>query len=315
MVIVAAGLGIMNYFEHSDNNALASDDRGQEIYDIGGQKCYKKQNVETYLLMGVDSTGSVKEAAPDANNHCQSDVNTLLVIDRVANTYSTLSINRDAMVTTKILNQEGNPVGESVLQLALVHAMGDGKERSCEMTADSISALLYDQPIDGYVSLNIDSIGEINKLLGGVEVTVNTDLTSEDPALREGAKVRLTDKQAEIFVRHRKGVADGTNENRMSRQKVFIEAASDVFKEKCREDDQFALKAVKELDEYMVTDLTNSQFSKIAKAVLKNKEVKCPEITGKRTISDYSGWAEVNLDQKSIDKAVIELFYTPIDDK
>ena len=38
LVIVAAGLGIMNYFEHSDNNALASDDRGQEIYDIGGQK-------------------------------------------------------------------------------------------------------------------------------------------------------------------------------------------------------------------------------------------------------------------------------------
>lgn len=314
VVILAGALGIMNHFENNQR-VLASDDKNMEVYEIGGQKCYRKQNVETYLIMGVDSTGNVDEAAPDARNHCQSDVNTLLVIDRVENTYSTLSINRDAMVTTKMLDENGNPIGESVLQLALVHAMGDGEERSCEMTRDSISALLYDQPIDGYVSLNIDAIGKINNILGGVEVTVNTDLSAEDPALVKGANVRLNDEQAEIFVRHRKGVGDGTNENRMERQNEYIQSASAVFKDKCKADDKFAMKAVEELDQYMVTDLTNSQFSKIAKAVIRNDEVKCPEITGKRTISEYTGWAEVNLDQKSIDEAVIQLFYKPIDDK
>ena len=57
-------------------------------------------------------------------------------------------------------------------QIALAHANGDGMELSCENTVDAVSNMLYGIRIEGYISLNMDSIKILNHLAGGVPVTI-----------------------------------------------------------------------------------------------------------------------------------------------
>ena len=102
-----------------------------------------------------------------------------LVIDRVNKNFAILPLDRDAMVSLEIPDEDGNILGENTMQLALAYAYGDGKEQSCELAEDAVSGLLHDQRIDGYVSLSMDAIGTVNHLVGGVDVTVTDDFAGE----------------------------------------------------------------------------------------------------------------------------------------
>ena len=133
----------------------------------------------------------------------------LLVIDRVNKNFAILPLDRDAMVSLEIPDEDGNILGENTMQLALAYAYGDGKEQSCELAEDAVSGLLHDQRIDGYVSLSMDAIGAVNHLVGGVDVTVTDDFAGES-GLASGQTVHLSDAQAETFVRGRKSVGDGS---------------------------------------------------------------------------------------------------------
>ena len=50
-----------------------------------------------------------------------------------------------------------------------------GMELSCENTVDAVSNMLYGIRIEGYISLNMDSIKILNHLAGGVPVTIEDD--------------------------------------------------------------------------------------------------------------------------------------------
>ena len=190
-----------------------------KVYTIDGEECYKKQNIETYLFLGVDAAGDSRNTKQKKNQSVQCDSVILLVIDRVNKTFAILPLDRDAMVSLEIPDEDGNILGENTMQLALAYAYGDGKEQSCELAEDAVSGLLHDQRIDGYVSLSMDAIGAVNHLVGGVDVTVTDDFAGES-GLASGQTVHLSDAQAETFVRGRKSVGDGTNENRMNRQQI-----------------------------------------------------------------------------------------------
>ena len=60
--------------------------------------------------------------------------------------------------------------------------------------------------------------------------------------------------------------------------------------------------------------MTNSDFSRIAKAVSSNEKLKDIDIKYTRTINKSTGYAEVVYDQDSLDEAVIRLFYDPVEE-
>ena len=64
-------------------------------------------------------------------------------------------------------------------------------------------------------------------------------------------------------MRGRKSVGDGTNENRMNRQQTYIEALYPAVIDHAKQDNNFISNARKKLDKYMVTNMTDSDFSKI----------------------------------------------------
>ena len=194
------------------------------------------------------------------------------------------------------------------MQIALAHANGDGLEISCENTVDAVSNLFYGVQIDGYMALNMDAIATINHLAGGVTVTIEDDFSESDPSLQIGDTVTLTDEQAVHYVHDRMNVGDGTNECRMRRQDAYMAGLQEIFMQKASENDSFVMDAYSALGEYMVTDLSKKDCSKIAKAILKNESLGKFTIDGTTSL-DYLGFDEFYPDQDSLADVVLQLFY------
>lgn len=309
-LIILAVAALMYYMDHRTTGT--DEGSSKKVYTIDGEECYKKQNIETYLFLGVDSTNDDKNAKKKEQS-VQCDSVILLVIDRVNKTFATLPLDRDAMVSLEIPDEDGNILGENTMQLALAYAYGDGKEQSCELAEDAVSGLLHDQRIDGYVSLSMDAIGAVNHLVGGVDVTVTDDFAGES-GLASGQTVHLSDAQAETFVRGRKTVGDGTNENRMSRQQTYIEALYPAVIDHAKQDNNFVSNARKKLDKYMVTNMTDSDFSKIIEALSSDKKMNLPDIKYSRTVNKDTGYAEVEYDEDSLESVIKKLFYEPVEE-
>lgn len=277
------------------------------VVEIGGQKYKPKTRIKTYLFMGIDASGEA-EAIGEYNGTGQCDVLQLVVIDQNEDTYAVVPINRDTITDVKSLEDDGTYIATSEIQICLAHAMGDGMEMSCENTVDAVSNYLYGQKIDGYMALNMDAIQVVNHIAGGVTVTIEDDFSKEDPSLKVGETIKLTDEQAEHYVRGRMRVADGTNLNRMKRQSNYLKEAEKIYRQKFAEDESCVLELYDGLKEYMVTNLTKKDCSKLAKAVSKNESLGEITIEGE-TSSDRFGLNQFVPDEESLEEVVTRLFY------
>lgn len=304
VIVVAAVAGIYLMENHKTDTVT---DSSRDIHNIEGVECTKKQNVETYLILGTDRNNDSDD------NLVRADTIMLLAIDRREESYSLLPLDRDAMVTYEITDESGEVLGEATSQLALIYTAGRDDEEGCEMTVNAVSKLMGGQFINGYAAVNMDSIGKINNILGGVDVTVEDDF-GDGSGLSKGQTVHLNDKQAEEFVRGRKGVGDGTNENRMKRQQAYLDGAINAFKAKSLEDNAFIDSAMDEMKDCIVTDMTNAQFTKIGNILKGNSRTDVPNIKYTRTVNEETGLAEVRYDQVTLNYAIISLFYNPVEE-
>lgn len=282
------------------------------VVEINGIKCVPKNNIRTYLFMGLDSRGEA-HAVEEYDGTGQCDVLELLILDRTAGTYTRLPINRDTMTDVKSLDEYGTYLATTRIQIALAHANGDGMEISCLNTVDAVSNLLYNQKIDGYASLNMDSIEVLNRLVGGVTVKIEDDFSQSDPSLTEGETVTLTDEQAMHFVHDRMNVGDGTNEGRMRRQSAYLAGLKPLLLEKYQEDNSFALSLFDELSAYMVTNLSRNDFINLAGMLAESKEQEPLKIEGTNAIGDLD-FNEFTVDEDSLADVVIQLFYDIVEE-
>ncbi|MGN0460263.1 MAG: LCP family protein [Ruminococcus sp.] len=313
LLVVAFGVGMFCFLSPgADSETTSTEDTidKRDIVEIGGVKCVPKESLETYLFLGVDQKGELTKIKQyDGTGQC--DVIKLLVLDNVNKTYTTLTINRDTMVDMTTYNEKGQSMGEMNAQIALAHTNGDVAEFGNKVTIETVSNLLYKQPIDGYVSLNMDSIPVINNLAGGVTVTIEDDFSKSDKSLKMGETVKLSDEQAYHYIHDRKNVADGTNENRMKRQAEYLSNLKDIYMGKFKESSGFINEAYDALEKYMSTDLTPRMMSRIAVNLTKYEEKESPVLTGKNSMGEF-GFIEYRLDQDSLDNAVRELFYDEV---
>ena len=306
-------LGVIAYcFIDSDNREASLNTDNKDIVKIGEVSCTPKQNIETYLLMGVDVKGTVKKSS-NAEDPGQSDVLILLVIDREKNTYATLPIHRDTLTDVDSLDEKGTVLATTKIQIALAHANGDGKAISCENTVKAVSNLLKGQKIDGYAAFNMDAIKKLNHMVGGVEVTIEDDFSKSDKTLVKGNTILLSDEQAYHFLHDRMNVGDGTNDARMRRQSAYLKSLKKIVSQKTEKNQQYPLDLFDGLEEYMVTTLTGNNVSRISKAILKNKDLGQFDIKGTNAIDDY-GYNAFTVDQDSLNDTIIELFYDRVDE-
>lgn len=213
---------------------------------------YREAALTNLLLIGVDrEDGSDPQAG-------QADFLLLLTADRETRTLTPLHIDRDTITEVNVTGIFGDPAGTISAQICLSHGFGTTEQARCENTLQAVSKLLGGIPIDGYIAMDIAAIGRLNEALGGITVTLEDDFSQVDAAMTPGRTLTLTNTQAEIFLRYRNHVADGTNTNRMKRQRTYLAAALEKLE---TEDDTFVQSLLTAMADALYTNLTQSDLT------------------------------------------------------
>lgn len=163
-----------------------------------GQTYEYNRELTNILFMGVDKKEEVTlQDTPGTAG--QADCIMILSLDEKTQTGKVLQISRDTMTDVDIYDVNGNFYTSVEAQIATQYAYGNGEKSSCWAMEKTVSELLYELPVDAYISLYIDSISTLNDAVGGVTLTIPEDYTEVDPAFVQGAVITMTGEQAERY--------------------------------------------------------------------------------------------------------------------
>lgn len=260
----------------------------------------QRRNVTSILLMGIDRDSGETGG--------QADFLQLIVIDDAAKSIKRLPIDRDTMTPITVLGVLGNRSGVRTAQISLSHGFGDGKEQSCELTAEAVSNLLLGMPVDYYLAMNLDGIASLNDMAGGVTVTLTDDFSMLDSTMTQGATLTLHGEQAEIYVRSRMSVGIGTNETRMARQEQYVAKLLARLDARMKSDQNFSGALFDTLSPYLTTNMGRGR---LINAVWSARDYARPEplsITGEHRIGS-DGFMQFYADEASLYEAALEMFY------
>ena len=317
--VLCIALGVFNRtgISHSEKTEAESGTQGRTaekanpdaiVYD--GKTYVYNDHLTNYLLLGVDTDGSIQEPR-EPGSAGQSDSVFLISYDRVKETTVGLAIPRDTITQIEKFTPGGESLGFYSDHLNLQYAYGDGKRKSCELTSAAVSRLLSGLPIGGYAAINLDSIPRLTQLLGGVEVTVPDDsLSGKNPDFVKGNKVVLDETNTETFVRSRDRQIEQSAITRMNRQKVFLEAFASKLAQEQKKDASTVTTLFETMKTEMVTNMSNDQFVDIAVAERSGGIQTIPGETGHEEVYDV-----YRVDDAALYKMVLELFYTQTEDR
>ena len=262
-----------------------------ETMEVDGVTYRRRTDLTTILVMGIDHDSEI-----EANK-----------------TVRQLKIDRDTMAEVTVLGMLGNPVGTTQMQISLAHGFGDGREESCGYARDAVSRLLQGESIDFYLAMSLDGISVLNDLAGGVTVTLEDDFSAADPAMTKGATLTLQGDQAEIFVRRRMDIGEGTNEARMVRQEEYLTQLSAQLESRVQQDQQFTAQVYDALQPYLVTDLAKGRLVNEVWAAKDDTVEPAIALEGEHKVAE-DGFTEFYPTEESIQKAVLELFWEPAEE-
>lgn len=243
----------------AENPFMAAMDDGDGIIEYQGHVYERKPSVKAILCIGVDSSGEMERKVTGDGG--QADGLFLVAHDVVEDTVRVLMIPRDTMALITLTDLSGNILGKTKHHITLAYGYGDGREQSCEWTAEAVSELLYGLRIDGYLAMNTSMISVLNDMVGGVTVEINVDgMERRDPELKKGCTVTLRGEQAEIFVRYRDINVDNSAITRMSQQRQYMEGYLEAVRRKQTQDNQLITKLMDAIQGNMITNMPKDQY-------------------------------------------------------
>ena len=303
IAVIGVVLGMADHYRINSDSSTDS----REMITYKNETYVKKGNLETYLIAGIDAPGKVEKVTEyDGTGQC--DVLAVIVRDRSTDQCKLLSIDRNTITAVKSLDNDGTYLDTTDIQISLAHAMGFDQQVRAENTVDAVSHLLGDQTIDGYAMVNMGAIQVVNDMVGGVTVTIEDDFTDRDPTLKKGETVTLMGEHAENYIRGRKDVADGSNQNRMSRQSNYEEAFKPALRSKCAENSKFPLEVYHAMEDYMTTNISAKKFCRLAILMSDENQDEKVAISGTYGL-DEDEWQTFTPDEDSLQEAILELFY------
>lgn len=261
VAVIAVLLGAMRLEQGSGGQ-----ERGVPTQNVGqlkrvtyqGQTYREKPALTSLLLIGTDRPEGT--SGYGARQGGQADFLMLVVIDDNEKVVHQLQIDRDTVTAVETLGVLGNPIGTKDMQICLAHAFGATPEANCLSVQTAVEHLLEGIGIDYYIALGMDSIGMLNDALGGVTVTLEEDLTGADAQMAAGATLKLTAEQAELLVRSRMQLGDGTNESRMNRQRLYLKAAGEALKARIKAEPDFLNGFLEKLEGAATMNIQRSQL-------------------------------------------------------
>ncbi len=286
------------------------ENNGQTVIYNGKTYAYNENNINI-LFMGIDK--NIQETGEDnIGENGQADALVLAVLDSETGHLSLVNISRDAMVDVNRYNVSGQYLGTENMQLCLAYSYGDGKEKSCENTLESVSRLLYGMPVNAYVAIDYSAIAKLNDAVGGITVNVLEDLSAADPALKKGETVTLRGEQAQTYVRSRNTDILDSNNMRMERQRQYISAFVSAAINGTKENVTLPVTLYNSVSDYMVTNISVSEVTYLASLILKNGASGGEMLTVPGNVVQGEIYAEFTPDEEELYKMILNVFYKEI---
>lgn len=284
-------------------NSLISGENVDGDYDFdanaifhNGKTYYYNKDLINILLIGVDENDFSKES------HGQADAIYLISVDTKKDKVNIVSISRNTMTDVNVLDAYGDVYGTENQQICLAYAHGIDDESSSKNTADAVSRLLYNVPINGYYTLHMKSISDIVNSVGGVSVTIPKDC---DPHFsdRIGKTVNLFGDEALLYLRMR----GESNAPRVERHKTFIKSFVNSAKRTVKKDVSLPIKLWNKLSSEAVTNIKADSIVYLAVEAL-DWQLNILNIAGEYGSDGTYETFDVNED--ALRETVINAFYT-----
>lgn len=279
---------------------------------VDGREYRVRDSVETLLFMGLDSDEQQDESGASYNNNLRADFLMLLVVDKEANTCSTVHIDRDTMANVTMLGVAGQDLGTTWEQLALAHTYGSGRFDSCRNTVKAVQDLLYDTPIEHFLSLTMEAVQILNDEVGGVPVTIPVDMTMVDESFVKGSRITLYGEQALKFVRSRAGLEDSSNRERMERQRQYLNELYGKVFWNISVDSGFSARIISKLSQYLVSDYRADQLQNLLETASRCEFVGIETIAGESVVGE-NDHMEFTPDAEQLEQLILDLFYEPVE--
>lgn len=276
-------------------------------------KAYKfNDQVITILCMGIDQqSDKIQELDDISGESGQADSIFLVVLNPVNRQLNVIAVSRDTMTEIATYDAKGNYIGDSVNHLGLAYAFGNGKDTSCEYMVHAVSKLFYGIPVNGYAAFNMKTVSRLNDAVGGVTVTVpEGENLSED--LKAGTTVKLQGSQAETFVRYRDTETEGSNNQRIARQREFVLNFFTAAVEAMKNNVSLPVTLYQELTDEMVTDigLDNAVYLATEAAAMQFGESNLTMLQGEAKSGKV--YDEFYVDDEKLYELILNVFYTEV---
>lgn len=269
-------------------------------------------DIMTFLVMGIDKRGDVKEVA-EGTNGGQADALFLVVANSRDKTIKIVGINRNTMADIDFYNETGAYVTTSKAQLAIQHGFGNGMEESCEYQREAVQKLFYNLPIHGYAAINMSAIATINDAIGGVDVKVLEDLTIVDKSLVEGQDVHLMGESAFYYVNYRDMDRFGSADMRLDRQKQYLKALVGTAVGAAKKDITVVTDLYQAVMPQMVTDISLDEVAYLAPEMVNYQfgEDSFYTMTGETVMGEK--FEEFYPDEDALCEMILEIFYEKVE--
>ena len=284
----------------------------ETVFEKDGIGYAARRHLTTVLVMGIDKTGDVSGSVSKRNGG-QADFLSLIVIDDEEKKVTRIAIDRDTMTPITILGILGGKSGVRTAQICLSHGFGDGKQESCLLTCEAVSNLMFGIGIDDYAAVDLTGIPALNDIAGGVSVTLDADYTMLDPDWTAGAEVTFSGEEAELFVRSRQGVDDGTNVSRMARQETYLAGLTRALIAEIRADRNFAGDVYDALERYLVTDMNRGKLTNLMWEIRDYTDAGTVSIAGRHAVGT-DGFVQFWYDEEDLFQTVCDIFYEQVED-
>ena len=288
--------------EREWDDDLSQSDIGYIEYE--GKKYKYDANIMNILFLGIDKNDELHTLNMPGEAG-QADCIMILSLNRTDKTAHILQIPRDTMTDVDIYDVNGTYRSTVFEQIATQYAYSIGGKNSCFATQKTVSELLYELPIDGYLAMDMSAVAKINDALGGVTLTIPEDYTRIDPAFVAGTTLKLTGKQAYDYVHYRDYDVDFSNNGRMQRQIDYIPALIETIRENFEADENYYETFYPLVEDYMVTDLNEEEVNRLIEYELDVENITILPGEGKKG----EKYEEFYVDQEKIQKILIEMFY------
>ncbi len=286
-------------------NGVEVQNQGQYIV-YNGQTYKLNEDITNILFMGVDKREI--EGTADNGTGGQADVIVLMAVDTSTGKITMINISRDTMTDVTQYSAAGTYVGMETEQICLSYAYGDGKERSCENTVNSVQRLFYNIPIKSYLAIDLNGIAAVNDSIGGIDVT-SPETIGE---FIEGQSYHLEGDMAESFVRTRSKERVDANNLRMQRQQIYVKSFMDKAIEQTKQDISTPVNLFNASTPYTCTNLNPSKICYLAETAVTSNgmSVEMSSVPGKVKMGET--YAEYYVNEKEFYELFLQVFYTPV---